>query len=622
MRFLSVCAGLEAISTAWHPLGFQAVAFSEIEPFPCAVLRHRYPDVPNLGDMTRYHEWPEVLLSRVDILVGGTPCQAFSVAGLRNSLADARGNLTLTFLLLYAKITAARHLAGRPAPLLLWENVPGVLNTPDNAFGAFLGGLAGGNGALQPPGGRWGDFGYVRGRESATAWRSLNAEHFGLAQRRKRLFLVHSPGGGPDPEKILFEFDGLRRDSAPGRQARQGPPSPALSRAEGRGVSAPLTTSPAADRPGRESLLIPCGIPDTARCVTTGEAKRQDWETCTILPCGETGAPIAFPAFMSGTAVAAAEDIAPALCAKNQTAVAFSGRARGDDGRGYDRPPQVFGDVAGCLETVKPHCVAYTLHGTDSTAVASPAQVHTCLGARPPGMAENSSTTVVAYDLNQVTSPGNRSNPEAGAPCHTLPASALPPVLALSVAFRGRDGECVPELGGEIAHALRAADGGANKPHVLAFRGCGQDGFTPQDLAPALCASDGGGTIPTVAHTLRGEGFDASEDGTGRGIPLVPCGYAVRRLTPTECEKLQGFPPGYTLIPGAGGWRALGDDEDPAELTAAGFTVKPSASGGFRVNDPDGPRYKALGNSMAVPVVRWIGERLLAAMLTVRGPQE
>ena len=125
IRYLSVCSGIEAATMAWHPLGWRPVAFAEIEAFPSAVLAHHYPDVPNLGDLTRYEEWPEELLAKVDVLVGGTPCQAFSVAGERKSLEDERGNLTLTYARLLDRIDGARRRAGRPAALCLWENVPG-----------------------------------------------------------------------------------------------------------------------------------------------------------------------------------------------------------------------------------------------------------------------------------------------------------------------------------------------------------------------------------------------------------------------------------------------------------------------------------------------------------------
>lgn len=144
MRYLSVCSGIEAATVAWHPLGWTPVAFAEIEPFPSAVLAYRFPDVPNLGDMTLLRD--RILtreLEAADLLVGGTPCQSFSIAGLRKSLSDERGNLTLEFVRLANAIDDIRRADGKPPAYILWENVPGVFSTSDNAFGAFLAGLVG-----------------------------------------------------------------------------------------------------------------------------------------------------------------------------------------------------------------------------------------------------------------------------------------------------------------------------------------------------------------------------------------------------------------------------------------------------------------------------------------------
>jgi site-specific DNA-cytosine methylase len=157
-----------------------------------------------------------------DILCGGTPCQAFSVAGQRQSLADARGNLTLTFVEIADAIDAVRRAAGHKPAIIVWENVPGVLNTDDNAFGCFLAGVAGESVPLEPPGGRWTDAGAVYGPARAIAWRILNAEHFGLAQRRRRVFVVASARKNFDPAAVLFEWGGVRRDTPPSREAWQG----------------------------------------------------------------------------------------------------------------------------------------------------------------------------------------------------------------------------------------------------------------------------------------------------------------------------------------------------------------------------------------------------------------
>ena len=189
--FGSVCSGIEAVSVAWKGLG-KPLWFSEIEPFPCAVLSYHYPNIPNLGDMT---DLPQKIINREipapDVLVGGTPCQAFSVAGLRNSLDDVRGNLTLTLIHILEAIDYVRYQDGKQPCVLLWENVPGVLSTKDNAFGHLLAGLAQEREPLQPTGAKWPNAGYVHSARTIT-WRTLDAQHFGLAQRRKRVFLVAS----------------------------------------------------------------------------------------------------------------------------------------------------------------------------------------------------------------------------------------------------------------------------------------------------------------------------------------------------------------------------------------------------------------------------------------------
>ena len=172
MKYLSVCSGIEAASVAWHSLGWEPLAFSEIESFPRKVLAHHYPDVPLHGDFTilRDQDW----IRDADVLVGGTPCQAFSVAGLRQSLNDDRGNLTLEFVRLADAIDDLRP-AGNGA-IIVWENVPGVLSVKDNAFGCFLAALVGNDTPLKPTGGQWTNAGMVVGPRRKAAWRVLDAQ--------------------------------------------------------------------------------------------------------------------------------------------------------------------------------------------------------------------------------------------------------------------------------------------------------------------------------------------------------------------------------------------------------------------------------------------------------------
>jgi DNA (cytosine-5)-methyltransferase 1 len=203
VSFLSVCSGIEAASVAWEPLGWKACGFAEIEKFPSAVLAHHWPETPNMGDMTKHHEWPNTL--RPDLIVGGTPCQAFSVAGLRQGLADPRGNLTLVFLGLLEQL--------RPR-WVVWENVPGVLSDKTGAFGAFLGGL--------------GELGY------GFAYRILDAQHFGVPQRRRRVFVVGYLGDWRRAAAVLFEPESMRGDHPPRREAGQISPPVRMAQAAAR----------------------------------------------------------------------------------------------------------------------------------------------------------------------------------------------------------------------------------------------------------------------------------------------------------------------------------------------------------------------------------------------------
>lgn len=226
LRFGSVCSGIEAASVAWNPLGWEAAWFSEVEPFPCAVLAHRFPNVPNYGDMTTL---PQRILSgeieAPDLLCGGTPCQAFSVAGKRRSLDDARGNLSLVFCQIADAIHSARTQLGKHSPIVFWENVPGVLNTKDNAFGCFLAELVGADSPLSSGSVRWPCAGLVAGPKRKVAWRVLSAEHFGVPQRRRRVFVVASPveGGGQSiPQRYFLSAKAclgiLRRAMSRGKQ--------------------------------------------------------------------------------------------------------------------------------------------------------------------------------------------------------------------------------------------------------------------------------------------------------------------------------------------------------------------------------------------------------------------
>ncbi|EHQ0666433.1 DNA cytosine methyltransferase [Salmonella enterica subsp. enterica serovar Oranienburg] len=431
LTYGSVCSGIEAASVAWEGLGWRPAWFAEIEPFPSAVLAHHWPEVVNLGDMTKIASGIRAgLIEAPHVLVGGTPCQAFSIAGLRIGLEDARGQLTLAFVDLVNAIDEKRREQEKSPVIVVWENVPGVLSSNDNAFGYFLAGLAGESCALESPGRKWTNAGYVLGPERSVAWRVLDAQFFGVAQRRRRVFVVASARAGIDPAKILFESEGVRRDIAPRRE-----PQTTVAALTARGVGT-------------------CGADDNQ---------------------AQAGHLIAF----GGGNCSGAIDVAACLTAKGQ---------------------RIDFDV----ET-------FAVHGTQDP------------------------------DTNHELA-------------HTLGRNQGQENAVYSVALRGRTGGMSAELGDQVSCALRAS--GSGKAYLL--------------------------------NNLR-----------------------VRRLTPRECERLQGFPDDHTLIPYGRFIRPEKMDRDYAKYLMRGgqfsfdYCCRAAA---------DGPRYKAIGNSMAVPVMRWIGKRISDAL--------
>ncbi|MCF5551930.1 DNA cytosine methyltransferase [Pseudomonas syringae pv. syringae] len=473
----SVCSGIEAATAAWHPLGMEPVWFAEIEPFPSAVLAHHYPRTPNLGDMTRLAS--QVLAGKIDapdVLVGGTPCQAFSVAGMRQGMLDPRGALTIKYVELADAVDHVRTSRNQPESIIVWENVPGVLSDKGNAFGCFLGALAGEDCELQPPGKRWQDAGCVYGPKRTIAWRILDAQYFGLAQRRRRVFVVASAREGFDPTAVLFERESLRRDNPPSRESRQDVTGTLSSRSTG------------------------------------GGGLGTDFDLAGGLQ---------------------AVDVCPTLRA-------------GGNSTGGDRPPGTDVDTADSLIVV---------HGTQDPCV-----MHGLAHAL--GRNSGQENAVFCRDVAQtVTSNYGKQLDNTD--------SALGPNI-VAVTLRGREGGGTAELGEDIAGCLRASSGGGDKPHALIPRAFAENSRSE------IRFEDGDGGITGALSTGGGK--------PGQGTPSIQTGSSVRRLTPRECERLQGFPDNYTLIP----WRN-----------------KPAAE------CPDGPRYKAIGNSKAVPVVRWIGMRIL-----------
>ncbi|HCI6440605.1 TPA: phage N-6-adenine-methyltransferase [Klebsiella pneumoniae] len=279
MIYGSICSGIEAATVAWEPLGWKAAWFSEIEAFPSAVLAERWPEVVNLGDMTKIAAAVRAgEVQAPDVMVGGTPCQAFSIAGLRNGLSDARGQLTLSYVELANAIDDKRIERGEEEAIFVWENVPGVLTSHDNAFGCFLAGLAGESRELEPSGGKWTHSGCVYGPQRTIAWIVKDAQYFGVAQRRKRVFVVASARKGFDSGQVLFESEGVRRDTPPSRE-----PQTAVAALTARGVG----TCGADDNQAQAGHLLAFGGGNTggnidvAACLTA-KGQRIDFEVETF----------------------------------------------------------------------------------------------------------------------------------------------------------------------------------------------------------------------------------------------------------------------------------------------------------------------------------------------------
>ncbi|HEB4011243.1 TPA: DNA cytosine methyltransferase [Pseudomonas aeruginosa] len=593
----SVCSGIEAASVAWHMLGFRASWFAEIEPFPSAVLAHRWPAVPNLGDMTKLAR--EVLLGIIAaplILVGGTPCQDFSVAGMRAGLAGERGALTMKFVELADAIDHVRP-DGYEC-VVVWENVPGVLSDKGNAFGNFLAALVGESEALEPSGPRWTNAGCVYGPRRAAAWRVLDAQYFGMAQRRKRVFVVASARADFDPAAVLLEREGLRRDHPPRR-------------GEGQDLAGHAPFGPA--------LQCGCGY-------------------LFDLSLGQWGCPNC-----EGDEGPAVEVMAgvPAFGGENQGGSLFQAGALTAHGVRNDFASETF-------------CVAPTLAGGGRKSGGySLDDIPTVAGTlQSNGKAAGSATQQDAESGLLVVH--GTQDPDVVQDCaHTLGRNHGQENAVLAFAENSRAEVRLENGDGQIVGALSTGGGKAGQGTPCIAFSCKDYGADAGDVSPTLRAmghgeshANAGGQVAVcitgdITHTLKAEGFDASEDGTGRGQPIVAAtleatagrsrgagtpvgmlansGSAVRRLTPRECERLQGFPDDYTLIPWAAYQKAMRAAEASMPRTATQDEVLRARIAALYACDvskeaadecPDGPRYKALGNSKAVPVVRWIGRRI------------
>jgi len=556
LRFGSVCSGIEAASAAWESLGWLPVWFAEIEPFPSAVLAHHYPDVPNLGDMTRLPA--RILAGEIeapDVFVGGTPCQSFSVAGLRKGLDDPRGQLTRSFVEIADAIDTVRAAQGLPPAIILWENVPGVLSDNGNAFGNFLGALAGEDIALDPSGGKWTNAGLVLGPTREVCWRVLDAQYYGVAQRRRRVFVVAgSRTGGVRASQVLLVESGVRRDSPPSREARQGVAGAAATGAD---------TGGGERGAGRDG-----GVGIGGEVAGTLDASY--YKGCGSANYGEREVVAQTIAFAETPWDAQEKRIHDV---RRGVAPTLSSRSSGG------------GTVDGWFAMPAQHVVAPPLTATNDPS-RSPqssevtAQVHAVLQAQNwDGQPTSQTLTGRLYGGLGAQMMPDKGN--MGAVLQPYPEVADVVGTLSDGAHNGGGLNGQDAYTGRILPVMQPIAFHPTQGPIFSTDGsthCMGTGTKNGHASIGVCVTG------DRTHALKAEGADGSEDGTGRGTPIVPAGsMAVRRLTPRECERLQGFPDDYTKIP----WKKKPADECP-----------------------DGPRYKALGNSMAVPCMNWLGRKI------------
>lgn len=465
MDYLSLFSGIEAASVAWAPLGWRPLAFAEADAFPSAVLRERFPSVPNLGDVTKVN-WRGFAkeFGRPDVLVGGSPCQSFSIAGTRTGLGGASG-------LMWEYVRAVREVRPR---WLLWENVPGALSSTNGEdFGCLLRSLD----AL----------GY------GLAWRVLDAQFFGVAQRRERVFLVGRLGDPGGPCQVLFEPDCLSWDTPQGREKRKELAAAAGSRPACAGFK--YFAGGGSNGVGHEE--------ESCNTLTA------DWHSPAVYPVQTN-----YGSDLAGTLTARGDSSAGPMQGQNVVCMTDT---------------QTHSSVSddGTVGTITSHSMK------DAPAVASFAV------RMREGKAGGGKDPLVQDEVSGTIATGNDQT-------------------IFSFAQNTRD-EVRVQGDGTLSGALSASPGMKQTTYV-----CMAD-----DNANAAVDDECCGTLKC-----------------GGSAPIAGGRMAIRRLMPVECERLQGFPDGWTQIP----WRGR-----PAEEC------------------PDGPRYKAIGNSMAVPVMRWLGERIAMA---------
>ena len=517
MRFLSLFSGIEAGSVAWKPLGWTCVGVSEIDPFACAVLQHHFPDVPNLGSVTDITKEQLDAIQKdgaIDICLGGSPCQSFSIAGKRGGLSDPRGNLMFEFCRIVKTVSPK---------WFIWENVPGALSSKAGAdFACLLKEMA--------------EFGYACG------WRVLDSQYFGVPQRRRRVFLIGCLTDKRGPFKVLFERESIQGDLETSRQTEQG------------------STTQTQESIGRNDQkqrgigcdLYNCSVEPDDKCSTLTSQNRQ--VDGTFIHCSYANYK---QSKIGGTLKASGGDYlgGETLVISNatgsgpriikETPTVFHSNHRSNPPKEHDKCPTLLGYMG-----TGGGNVPMTINQTQSEYFYYNQTSADCTGPD-----EIAGTLLARYG----TGGGN-----------------VPFVLSSSL-------EIKQDLDFSITGALLARD----YKGVDNFQWLSAQKLIPEitheiehNLAGALLARDYKG--------LCGDDITASSQKIVLEVKKPPTKIStkVRRLTEIECERLQGFPDNWTQIP---------------------YRNKPADK------CPMSPRYKTLGNSMAVPVIRWLGEGIMLA---------
>lgn len=609
MKFLSLFSGIEAASVAFEPLGWECVGVAEVEPQPCKLLALRYPNVPNLGDVTAEDFPARAAALLPDVVVGGPPCQAFSVAGLRKSLSDDRGNLTLRFVQILEAVDAARKEAGLAPVVVLIENVVGILSVADNAFGCLLGALVGEDQPLDPAGGRWSHAGCVFGPQRAVAWRVLNAQHFGHAQRRKRVFVVASPLEVAHPTQILFECEGGDGDSEPcPAQAEESSGQPEGGAGED-GIEQPYRVANCLTRrmhKGINTTLDEGQTPVLAYRVAGDGAAYETEEHTAPLTTRTDRASTVVLAYVKGTNPHSADECP--TYRETETAACLTGW----DAR-HNPPKHLVGPVVRVLMPVE----CERLQGfpalfekvefdvcidPQSNSVVADHQCHRWQSsAGIVGKSESTPRALTAVD----TSSTDLGSQKQRVVLRVLTLSGVP---RLELHSQGRLLWPAYGVGAAEASPLRTQSESSAQELAQRLQGLVREALTGGAVSPAytrLSTLEGSGKVSagrSGAETLESANAAGSAQPGARSTMSSP-GPATRN-SDSSLETLFSCAMGAIsgLIPAT----TLPDAFSVEVVVERGYTDIPGTS--------DTARYKALGNSWPVLVIRWLGRRIQGAV--------